>query len=1110
MKPLKLTLSAFGPYAGETVIDFTQFGGQGLFLVTGDTGAGKTTIFDGITFALYGETSGGIREASMLRSKYAKPETPTYAEYVFEYKDKVYTVKRSPDYERPKARGTGMTMQKGEALLTFSDGKSPVTKLKEVNQAITELLGLDMKQFTQIAMIAQGDFRKLLLADTEERSNIFRKLFHTDIYKVIQEKLKFEAGSLDKAYKELLRSIRQYTEQVRYPAQDTLGQQWELLEKNGFEGNLEEGLELLGELLKADKKVLKDLNKQIKENDIKLEDVNQLLGKVHKEADAKVKREQLQKEMGMLIPQLTKAKEEAENAATEPEQVQQLLLSIQKEKENLDRYTRLENLIKELEDAGAQIENLKKNSVSLDEKQKGAGSILEEKQKEYQTTDKTEKEKAETDYQKEKIDNLYTEIHKNCGNLDFLHTKILELERQSEEEETLSEKLKKNLGELEQKLISGENLEVKENNLIQRMQHIRKMKEQQIRCQNFAKEAESKRAAYLAASAKLAETKDLLNKMEQAFLDAQAGVLAAKLREGSPCPVCGSVHHPKLTQIPEKVPTEKQLKQQKKLAEMAEKEASAASVQAGEAAGLLQHSQEELQENYKNYAVQYLDVEKEDVSVTQQLLETQESVVQIQIEEIQEQKKAQQAILKQKEEMTLQSEEHEKEYQKLRISLEKRKSQQESISEQLQSQLDNQLLESMYKEDRQKSDENLVLLQQQIDKVEENHQQNCDNMLLLVNRGKNAEKWLKEQQNFLNQKQEKLAGLLEYRKLLETQITKIQTDLTVFTDKINQNQQQIAAEKSRYDQLLKQKETMEKELGERTKEEILSQIQSQTQKRQELELHYKTITEKKDALEKRMTELNSVITSLTEQLKESVNISSEDLEIQKESFQEQKKILSSERDEVHARLEINGDMYEKVRRQQTELMKTETRWKWMKSLSDTANGTITGKARIMLETYIQMQYFDRILARANIRLMTMSGGQYELIRRKENKSRVGKTGLELDVIDHYNGSNRSVKSLSGGESFQASLSLALGLSDEIQSNSGGIQLDTMFVDEGFGSLDEDSLDQAIRALKDLSQGSRLVGIVSHVSELKERIDKKIIVNKKRTEDGIGSAVTIEN
>ena len=344
MKPLKLTLSAFGPYADETVIDFTQLGGQGLFLVTGDTGAGKTTIFDGITFALYGETSGGVREASMLRSKYAKPETPTYAEYIFEYKDAVYTVKRSPDYERPKTRGTGMTTQKGEALLTFSDGRAPVTKLKEVNQAVTVLIGLDMKQFTQIAMIAQGDFRKLLLADTEERSNIFRKLFHTDIYKVIQEKLKFEAGGLDKAYKELLRSIRQYTEQVRYSTENQLGQQWLLMEKNGFEGNLEEGLEILEQFLKADKDNLKAVNKQIKENDTELEKVNQLLGKAHKEADAKARKEQLLQEKEVLLPQLEQAQKDAENGAKEPEEIQRLILSIQKKKENLKRCTNLENL----------------------------------------------------------------------------------------------------------------------------------------------------------------------------------------------------------------------------------------------------------------------------------------------------------------------------------------------------------------------------------------------------------------------------------------------------------------------------------------------------------------------------------------------------------------------------------------------------------------------------------------------------------------------------------------------------------------------------------------------------------------------------------------------
>ena len=1116
MKPLKLTLSAFGPYAGETVIDFTQLGGQGLFLVTGDTGAGKTTIFDGITFALYGETSGGVREASMLRSKYAEPETPTYAEYIFEYKGAVYTVKRSPDYERPKTRGKGMTMQKGEALLTFSDGRAPVTKLKEVNQAVTDLIGLDMKQFTQIAMIAQGDFRKLLLADIEERSNIFRKLFHTDIYKVIQEKLKFEAGGLDKAYKELLRSIRQYTEQVRYSVEDPLGQQWALMEKNGFEGNLEEGLEVLEQFLKADKDTLKALNKQIKENDAKLENMNQLFGKVHKEADAKARKEKLLEEREILFPQLEQAQKDAENAAKEPEEIQQLIFSIQKEKEKLDRYTNLEKLISEIEDASVLIEKLKTDSTALQNRQKETKAVLEEKQKEYQATDRTEKEKAETDFQKEKIDSLYAGVYKNCGNLEFLLTKIMNLETQAKEMKTQSEQMKKELADLEEQIVSGGNLEARENSLIMRLQQIQKMKDQQKRCQILEKEAESKKKAYLIASQKRTEIKEFLNRMEQAYLDAQAGVLAAGLQEGMPCPVCGSVHHPKLTQMPEKVPTEEQLKKQKMVAETAEQAASDSSVQAGEAAGLVQRSKEELTEGIKSYAAQFLPEEKTEEILRKEVTDSelcsfvkdQESHAQTELEEIQKQKKAQLDLQKKKEEFSRQLEQHAKEFQKLQISIEKRKSQQESIQEQLQNQLDEPIFSWLREDTQQKMISDSGLQQDQNSKAV--YQQGSQEVSLLLQQGRTAAEWLKQQQDILDQKRKDQTALLEQRKLLETQISKVQTEITTLTDRNNQNQQQTAAEKSRSEQMQKQRENMEKELGERTKEEILSQIQLQTRERKKLETHYKTVTEVKEALEKKMTELNSVITSLTEQLKESANISIEELNVQKENLTQQKKSLSADRDEIHARLEINGDMYEKIRRQQTELLKTETRWKWMKSLSDTANGTITGKARIMLETYIQMQYFDRILARANIRLMTMSSGQYELIRRKENKSRVGKTGLELDVVDHYNGTVRSVKTLSGGETFQASLSLALGLSDEIQSSSGGIQLDTMFVDEGFGSLDEDALDQAIRALKDLSQGSRLVGIVSHVTELKERIDKKIIVTKKRTEDGVGSTIRIEN
>ena len=670
--------------------------------------------------------------------------------------------------------------------------------------------------------------------------------------------------------------------------------------------------------------------------------------------------------------------------------------------------------------------------------------------------------------------------------------------------------------DLEEKIVSGGNLEIKENSLVIRLQQIEKIEDQQKRYQDLEKEAERKKKGYLTASQKRTEIKEILNKMEQAYLDGQAGILAADLQDGMPCPVCGSVHHPKLTQIPKEVPTEEQLKKQKKLTEAAEKVASDASVQAGEAAGLVQRCREELTEGVKSYAAQFLPQEEAEEILRKELpdhelclfVKNQESSVQTGLEEIQKQKKAYQDLLKKKEEFTRQSEHHAKEFQKLQISLEKRKSQLESIQEQLQNQLDEPVLTWIHEEDiRQRMKTDPELSQDHSGEIV--YQKEICNVSQALLQGKRAAEWLKQQQNILGQKQKDLTALLEQRKLLEMQIGKTQTELTTITDQINQNQQQTAAEKSRYEQLQKQRENMEKELGERTKEEILSQIQLKTEEQKKLEIHYKTVTEAREVLEKRMTELDSVIASLTEQLKESISISAEELNVQKENFAQQKKSLSENRDEVHARLEINSDMYEKIRRQQTELLKTETRWKWMKSLSDTANGTITGKARIMLETYIQMQYFDRILARANIRLMTMSSGQYELVRRKENKSRVGKTGLELDVVDHYNGTVRSVKTLSGGETFQASLSLALGLSDEIQSSSGGIQLDTMFVDEGFGSLDEDALDQAIRALKDLSQGSRLVGIVSHVAELKERIDKKIIVTKKRTEDGVGSTICIE-
>ena len=249
--------------------------------------------------------------------------------------------------------------------------------------------------------------------------------------------------------------------------------------------------------------------------------------------------------------------------------------------------------------------------------------------------------------------------------------------------------------------------------------------------------------------------------------------------------------------------------------------------------------------------------------------------------------------------------------------------------------------------------------------------------------------------------------------------------------------------------------------------------------------------------EKRTGELEALIGDTKKELEENEEADRDALAETKRSLEEKKKTLSASSREIQTRISTNEGILENVSREEKEIKTIEDEMKMVKALSDTANGKLTGKDKVMLETYVQMAYFDRVIARANTRLMVMSDGQYELKRRTESGNKGSQSGLDLDVVDHYNGSERSVSSLSGGESFKASLSLALGLSDEMQSQTGGIRLDTMFVDEGFGSLSEESLAQAMRALADLGGSDKLVGIISHVGELKEKIDKQIVVTKRR-------------
>ena len=360
MRPEKLTISAFGPYADKTEIDFSRLGEGGLYLITGDTGAGKTTIFDAITFALYGQASGQVRDSAMFRSKYADIETETFVEFVFSYQGKKYQVFRSPEYMAPKKRGTGLTLRKAEAQLIYPDERQPVTKARDVTRAIEELLGLDYEQFTQIAMIAQGDFQKLLFAGTVQRGEIFRQIFHTGLYQQVQLKLKDAARSRYKDYDEMRRSIAQYLDGVKaWQAEGTEAEEFAELKKVKFEGKLERSLDLLKSFIDEGESREEELLKQEQEVDQKLHAMEKKLHFSAQKRSLEQKREFAGKQLEKVLPELEKISAEAEKYKDTDKKCEELGLLIREKQEQLKKYQVLEQLHKELGEIGAQLEKCK-------------------------------------------------------------------------------------------------------------------------------------------------------------------------------------------------------------------------------------------------------------------------------------------------------------------------------------------------------------------------------------------------------------------------------------------------------------------------------------------------------------------------------------------------------------------------------------------------------------------------------------------------------------------------------------------------------------------------------------------------------------------------------
>ena len=912
MRPLTLTLSAFGPYAGQITLALEQLGKNGLYLIRGDTGAGKTSIFDAIAFALYGEASGDQREAAMFRSQYAAPDTPTFVELTFESAGKTYRVRRVPEYTRPAKRGGGVTLQRAEAELTMPDGRV-VTRVKEVGQAVREIVGVDREQFAQIAMIAQGDFLKLLVASTEERMRIFRQIFHTGRYQKLQAALKDQLAALSRARDKLRDGLMQAVGSARYPADSVLGQR--LADAQAGRLLLQETAALLDEIVRQDsaaqeagRRALERLDKQIGQAARTLGQARELAAARTQLRDAQAKRQAIQQEM---------EKAGAARAA---------LAARKPEREAL------------AQQAAALAEEVRRHEACsrLDQ-------ALEAAQKRY-----TAGCAAQAACAKQLTDLADQQAATRAGQ-ERLADSAIRAEKQRAEHAALLE---------EQRAFNG---------LSRDLDAVAASARQYARVQKD----------YLAAAQSAEAVQGRYQQMNRAFLDEQAGILALGLQDGAPCPVCGACSHPRPAQVTLGAPREADLEQAKQQAAAAQAEAGRLSAEAGQLRGALEARRAGLQQRAR------------------------ELLGDVPCEEMAEQIAAAGAAL--------------------RDRLAACKSALDQAQQDMR-QLDQfghtlRTLEQAV----QQAQARQAAAQQAIARAEQ------------------------DTQHLARQKQE-LADGLRYP-------------------------DQAAARRA----------------AQQTKDTI----QDLDRRTEQAEQAYQACKSQADALE-------GTIAALAGQLEHAPEIDMETIQAELEACNARRRALEDGQTARAARLDRNQDALRALETHGAALAEAEQKWGWVKSLADTAGGQLVGREKIMLETYVQMTYFDRILARANTRLMVMSRGQYELKRRAQAENNRRQSGLELDVVDHYNGSVRSVKTLSGGESFQAALSLALGLSDEVQSAAGGVQLDVMFVDEGFGSLDEEALEQAVRALSDLSGGNRLIGIISHVEALARRIDRQIVVTKHGT------------
>ncbi len=908
MKPIRLTMNAFGPYAGRVELDMEQLCSGGLYLICGDTGSGKTMLFDAITYALYGEASGSIRDAAMLRSKYADPKEYTYVEMEFALDGARYTVHRTLGREKEK-NGEKVLEKSLDAWLRCPDGRV-VAKHKDVTAEVCTLTGLDRDRFRRTVMIAQGEFRDLLDAKTEERMVILRNIFGTGLY----ERFANTAKQLAADERKRAELLRQELAGCRMMFDtDELPELAQVL--TGLPDVLPPGLD----------EVVKEAIRRSEEERAALEQ----------------RREAESAETENARYQLTRAETDAEN--------ERRLAAAKVELE------RAESAFAEAEKRCAETADYKTEAVHCREK----AAAVQSRAGEYE----------ELEQLRMSLANDEREVRECSAGIERYEKRIALMESEIERagEGIARAKEESDGAELyrtERKLVQEEGRRL--NAQLERI----------ARYEAIVPEQEAETAKYRKAAADTARLQRMYAEEEKRYLDGLAGVLAAELREGEPCPVCGSREHPSPAEASGETVTRAGLAKLRAEWDMASKTAEKFAVNAGRLRGIRKQLAEELLGEAG-------------------IGENEETA----------------RVLQYKEESAAQYRELAERSREWKLKIERSEAAKQTLEELSEKLQRYQLLCT----DERAARENLVKRRDALSAADE-------------------------------EKRERIAlvsGRLPYPTLADLQ-------------------KEAAA-------LTGQAETLERE------------AETAVRRSAEAAAQVKACQSACDTLAGQLTESKAG---------------------QYEEFREMYLRCSTALAEtgtqlvrVTSALEKNRAAAAMLARIAEKLTESERRSALYGQISDTANGNIKGKDRIMLETFWQMRLFERILRLANLRLMKMTDGRYELLRRNSAENLRSKSGLDLDVRDHWNGSIRSVRTMSGGESFTASLALALALSDETEAESGGVKIDAMFIDEGFGSLDETALDMALKVLKSQSVGGRSVGIISHVTGLRDRIDRKIVVTK---------------